>query len=78
MQEDNDPDVKSDSTDHGVRVSGMAPAVSNNGMGIASLAFNTRLTYGTPKSVKKNFSHRDYFTIQLVSVTGLWVQEIFI
>ncbi len=43
MQVDNDPDVKSDSTDHGVRVSGMASAVSDNGLGIASVAFNAKL-----------------------------------
>lgn len=43
LQEDNDPDVKSDSTDHGVRVSGMASAVSNNGLGIASVASNAKL-----------------------------------
>ncbi|MEJ7692488.1 S8 family serine peptidase [Daejeonella sp.] len=41
--EDNDPDVKSDSTDHGVRVSGLASAVSDNGIGISSLAFNAKL-----------------------------------
>lgn len=41
--EDNDPDVKSDSTDHGVRVSGVASAVSNNGIGIASIASNAKL-----------------------------------
>ncbi|WP_291400763.1 S8 family serine peptidase [Daejeonella sp.] len=41
--EDNDPDVKSDSTDHGVRVSGVASAVSNNGLGISSVAFNAKL-----------------------------------
>ncbi|SKB46411.1 S8 family serine peptidase [Daejeonella lutea] len=43
MIEDNDPDVKSDSTDHGVRVSGLASAVSDNGIGISSVAFNARL-----------------------------------
>src|SRR5690606_35755487 len=32
MIEDDDPDVKSDSTDHGVRVSGLAAAVSDNGI----------------------------------------------
>lgn len=41
--EDNDPDVKSDSTDHGVRVSGVASAVTNNGIGISSVAFNAKL-----------------------------------
>lgn len=43
MKEDDDPDVKSDSTDHGVRVSGIASAVSDNGTGIASAGFNARL-----------------------------------
>lgn len=41
--EDNDPSVKSDSTDHGVRVSGVASAVTNNGIGIASIASNAKL-----------------------------------
>jgi len=43
LQEDDDPDVKSDSTDHGVRISGMASAVSDNGIGIASVASNAKL-----------------------------------
>jgi serine protease len=43
MQEDDDPDVKSDSTDHGVRVSGLASAVSDNGVGVSSVAFNAKL-----------------------------------
>jgi len=42
-QVDNDPDVKSDSTDHGVSVSGVASAVSDNGIGIASIAYNAKL-----------------------------------
>ena len=41
--EDDDPDVKSDSTDHGVRVSGLLSAVSDNGIGISSVAFNAKL-----------------------------------
>ena len=41
--EDNDPNVMSDSTDHGVRVSGIASAVSDNSLGIASVAFNAKL-----------------------------------
>jgi serine protease len=41
--EDNDPNVKADSLDHGVHVSGIASAVTNNGMGVASLAQNARL-----------------------------------
>lgn len=43
MTEDNDPDVKSDSADHGVRVSGLASAVSDNGLGVSSTAFNAKL-----------------------------------
>jgi serine protease len=43
LLEDNDPDVKSDSADHGVRVSGMASAVTDNGIGIASIASNAKL-----------------------------------
>lgn len=40
---DNDPNVKSSATEHGVHVSGIASAVSNNGIGVASLAFNAKL-----------------------------------
>ncbi|TZF85995.1 S8 family serine peptidase (plasmid) [Pedobacter sp. BS3] len=40
---DNDPNVKSDSTDHGVHVSGIASAVSDNHTGVASIAFNAKL-----------------------------------
>ncbi|MDP3468599.1 MAG: S8 family serine peptidase [Daejeonella sp.] len=40
---DYDPDVTSDSTDHGVSVSGIASAVSDNGLGIASIAYNAKL-----------------------------------
>ena len=43
LKEDNDPSVKSDSTDHGVRVSGIASAITNNRVGIASLASNAKL-----------------------------------
>lgn len=43
MIPDNDPDVTSDTTDHGVHVSGIASAVSNNGRGVASIAFNAKL-----------------------------------
>lgn len=42
-QVDYDPDVTSDSTDHGVSVSGIASAVSDNGLGIASIAYNAKL-----------------------------------
>ena len=41
--EDNDPGVTSDSTDHGVHVSGIAAAVSNNGVGVSSISFNAKL-----------------------------------
>jgi gliding motility-associated-like protein len=40
---DNNPNVTSDTTMHGVHVSGLASAVSNNGIGIASIAFNAKL-----------------------------------
>lgn len=43
MIADNNPDVTSDSTDHGVHVSGIASAVSNNDKGVASIAFNAKL-----------------------------------
>ena len=43
MIEDNNPDVTSDTTDHGVHVSGIASAVSNNAKGVASIAFNAKL-----------------------------------
>jgi serine protease len=41
--EDNNPDVTSDSCEHGVHVSGLASAVTNNVKGIASLAQNAKL-----------------------------------
>src|SRR5690606_27859724 len=41
--EDNDPNVKADSLDHGVHVSGIASAVTNNGIAVASLAKNAKL-----------------------------------
>ncbi|WP_017258595.1 S8/S53 family peptidase [Pedobacter arcticus] len=40
---DNNPDIPADSLDHGVHVSGLASAVSNNGLGIASIAENAKL-----------------------------------
>ena len=40
---DNDPNVKSSGADHGVHVSGIASAVTNNGIGVASLAGNAKL-----------------------------------
>lgn len=41
--EDNNPDVVADSLDHGIHVSGLASAVSNNAKGIASLAQSAKL-----------------------------------
>ncbi len=43
MISDNDPNVKSKAADHGVHVSGIAGAVSNNSIGVASLAYNPKL-----------------------------------
>lgn len=43
LTEDNNPDVTSDTTDHGVHVSGIAGAVSDNGKGVSSVAFNPKL-----------------------------------
>ncbi len=43
MIPDNNPDVTSDTTDHGVHVSGIASAVSNNSKGVASIAYNAKL-----------------------------------
>lgn len=40
---DNDPNVKSAAADHGVHVSGIASAVTNNGIGVASVATNAKL-----------------------------------
>lgn len=40
---DNDPNVKSAAADHGVHVSGIASAVTNNGIGMASIAKNAKL-----------------------------------
>lgn len=41
--EDNNPDIPADSLDHGVHVSGLASAVSNNQTGICSIAGNAKL-----------------------------------
>lgn len=41
--EDNNPDIPADSLDHGVHVSGLASAVTNNAFGIASIAQNAKL-----------------------------------
>ncbi len=43
LTEDNNPEVTSDTTDHGVHVSGIAGAVSDNGKGVSSVAFNPKL-----------------------------------
>jgi serine protease len=43
LKEDNNPDVTADSSEHGVHVSGLASAVTNNSKGIASLAQNAKL-----------------------------------
>jgi hypothetical protein len=40
---DNDPNVKSAEADHGVHVSGIASAVTNNGIGVSSIATNAKL-----------------------------------
>lgn len=40
---DNDPNVKSSGADHGVHVSGLVSAVTNNGTGVASIAKNAKL-----------------------------------
>lgn len=39
--EDNDPNVVGPANDHGVHVSGIASAVTDNGIGVSSVAFNT-------------------------------------
>ncbi len=41
--EDNDPDIKGDKNYHGIHVSGIASAVSDNNTGVASTAFNAQL-----------------------------------
>jgi len=41
--EDNDPNVKFEGGSHGIHVSGIASAVSDNAIGIASIAFNAKL-----------------------------------
>ena len=40
---DNDPNVKSQDNDHGVHVSGIASAVSDNNIGVSSIASNAKL-----------------------------------
>lgn len=39
--EDNDPNIANGNNDHGVHVSGIASAVTNNGVGVATIAFNS-------------------------------------
>lgn len=41
FNEDNNPNVVGSSNDHGVHVSGIASAVTDNGTGVSSIAFNT-------------------------------------
>ncbi len=43
IKADNNPNVVGPANDHGVHVSGIASAVSNNGIGVASIAFNAKL-----------------------------------
>jgi subtilisin family serine protease len=43
LQPDNDPNVKSLAGTHGVHVSGLASAVSDNGIGVSSIGFNAKL-----------------------------------
>jgi serine protease len=42
-QPDNDPNVKNTNAGHGAHVSGLAAAVSDNNIGVASIAFNAKL-----------------------------------
>lgn len=66
MIPDNDPNVKSAAADHGVHVSGIASAVSNNGIGVASLASNAKLLIvkagadDAPKSIYKGYEGIKY------------------
>ncbi len=41
--QDGDPSITSDSTTHGAHVSGIASAISNNGIGVASIASDAKL-----------------------------------
>lgn len=43
LKEDNNPDSPADSIDHGIHVSGLASAVTNNSVGIASIAQDAKL-----------------------------------
>lgn len=63
---DNDPNVKSAAADHGVHVSGIASAVSDNGIGVASVAYNAKLLIvkagadNTPTSIQKGYEGIKY------------------
>lgn len=66
MLPDNDPNVKSKDADHGVHVSGIAGAVSNNGIGVASIAYNPKLLIikagadDSPRSIYKGYEGIKY------------------
>jgi len=63
---DNDPNVKSTAAEHGVHVSGIASAVSDNGIGIASVAYNAKLLIvkagadNTPTSIQMGYEGIKY------------------
>lgn len=63
---DNDPNVKQASADHGVHVSGIAGAVSDNGLGVASVARNAKLLIvkagadNTPTSIQMGYEGIKY------------------
>lgn len=66
MVPDNDPNVKNAAADHGVHVSGIASAVSDNGSGVASLAYNAKLLIvktgsdDSPRSIFKGYEGIKY------------------
>lgn len=66
MVPDNDPNVKSKGADHGVHVSGIAGAVSDNGLGVASVAYNPKLLIikagadDSPTSIYKGYEGIKY------------------
>ncbi len=63
---DNDSNVKSSDADHGVHVSGIAGAVTDNGIGVASLAYNAKLLIvkagadDSPRSIYKGYEGIKY------------------
>ena len=63
---DNDPNVKSSEADHGVHVSGIASAVTDNGLGVASIAQNAKLLIvktgadDAPRSIYKGYEGIKY------------------